>query len=254
MAALLASVALSGCGSGPAPTCGPAENSCLRVLFIGNSYTYVNDLPGTLAALARAQGKTAEVQTLATGGATLNDHLNDAATVPALESRKWDYVVLQEQSDTPSSSSGRDWLMFPAARALARQIEDRGEKPLFFMTWAHRDGDPSLGVPDYESMQRAVDSAYLSISNELDAPVAPVGVTWFVVRRQSSQVELWQGDGSHPSTAGTYLAACVFYATLFRQSPEGSSYQDGLDPATAQILAHAAASSVLTDPAQWGLR
>ena len=252
--ALVAPLALAGCGPAAAPTCGSGDDgSCLRVLFIGNSYTYVNDLPGTFAKLAQAGGHTVETDSLATGGQTLDGHLQDTATGQRLDARKWDYVVLQEQSEVPSAEASRDYAMYPAARSLVSLIRDRHETPLFFMTWAHRDGWPENGLPDYESMQRSIDDAYISIAQELDAPVAPVGVTWFVVRRQDSQIGLWQDDGSHPTTAGTYLAACVFYATIFRQSPEGLGYEGGLASETAQVLQKAAADNVLQNPAQWGL-
>jgi hypothetical protein len=246
------SLAVSGCGRSSA-TCAPGDGSCLAVLFIGNSYTYVNDLPGTFARLALSGGHRVEVDQLASGGATLHDHLADAATIPKLQSRPWSYVVLQEQSQMPALPASRDSWMYPAARSLVQLVRDRGESPMFFMTWAHRDGDSTAGIPDYETMQRAVNAAYLSISQELAAPVAPVGYVWFIVRRQDPLIDLWQGDGSHPSTAGTYLAACVFYAALFRQSPLGLGFDDGLGAGTAAIAQSAAADEVLANPAEWGL-
>ena len=143
--------------------------------------------------------------------------------------------------------------MYPAVRTLVDMIRRRAETPILFMTWAHRDGLPDNGMPDYESMQQSIDRGYLAIAAELLAPVAPVGIAWFVVRRQDPDIGLWQDDGSHPSTAGTYLAACVFYAAVFRQSPEGLAYTDGLSSDTASILQKAAAVNVLSNPAQWWL-
>jgi hypothetical protein len=248
----LALPALSGCG-GAAPTCGPSDSSCLRVLFVGNSYTYVNDLPATLASLAQAGGHTVQTDSLASGGATLADHIADPATTPKLDAVKWDFVVLQEQSEIPSIEASRAYTMYPAVRTLVEMIRQRGETPILFVTWAHRDGLPDNGMPDYESMQQSIDRGYLAIAAELLAPVAPVGVTWFVVRRQNPDIGLWQDDGSHPSTAGTYLGACVFYAAIFRQSPEGLGFTDGLSTATAAVLQKAAAVNVLSDPAQWWL-
>ncbi len=248
----LALLALSGC-SGAAPTCAPGDGSCLRVLFIGNSYTYVNDLPGTLANLARAGGHTIQTDSLVAGGATLADHLADPATTPKLDSLMWNFVVLQEQSETPAVESWRESTMYPAVRTLVAMVRQRDETPILFMTWAHRDGLPDNGLPDYESMQQSIDRGYVSIAAELLAPVAPVGVTWFVVRRQNPDIDLWQDDGSHPSTAGTYLAACVFYAALFRQSPEGLGFTDGLSTDAASVLQKAAAGTVLPNPAQWWL-
>jgi hypothetical protein len=144
--------------------------------------------------------------------------------------------------------------MYPAARTLAGRIQAGGATALFFMTWAHRDGLPGSGMPGYESMQLAIDDGYQEIARELGVPVAPVGYVWSVVRRQHPEIGLWQDDGSHPSTAGTYLAACVFYATIFRQSPEGLTFEGGLSDAQARVLQTEAGHDVLELRAQWGLR
>lgn len=83
--------------------------------------------------------------------------------------------------------------------------------------------------------------------------VAPVGAAWQTAVAQKAFPALWQDDGSHPTVQGTYLAACVFYATIFRQSPMGLSYHDGLSDAEAIKLQEVAATTVFTDAAQWGL-
>src|SRR5213592_1815281 len=142
-------------------------SGCTRLLFIGNSYTYVNDLPAMFADLARSGGHRVEVGMVAEGGATLRDHAGSVATAAKLTSAKWDVVVLQGQSQ-----------MYPAARRLADTIYRQGARPMFFLTWAHRDGWPENGLPDYASMQSAIDDGYLAIAAEEQAAVAPVGVAW----------------------------------------------------------------------------
>lgn len=251
---LMASLLLSGCAPAAAPTCAAESSSCLRVLFLGNSYTYVNDLPGTFARLAQAGGHQAETGMVANAGETLSQHVASSETRDGLASRKWSYVVLQEQSVTPAFEGNRKQDMYPAARSLAAMVTPTGATPIFFMTWAHRDGEPGGGLPGYESMQVQIDYAYTTIANELAVPVAPVGATWFVTRRQHPEIGLWQDDGSHPSQAGTYLAACVFYATIYRQSPEGLTYRGGVSEAAAAALQAAAAQEVLSNPKEWNLR
>jgi hypothetical protein len=75
-----------------------------------------------------------------------------------------------------------------------------------------------------------------------------------VVRRDHPEISLWGDDGSHPNGAGTYLAACVFYAVIFRSSPSGLSYHGGIDDGHARILQDEAGSQVLDHAADWGLR
>jgi len=244
---------ISASACAPAMDCSnlQANESCTRVLFIGNSYTYVNDLPTTFMNLARAGGHKTEVGMSAQGGWMLADHVKSPDTIAKINSEKWNFVVLQEQSEVPSIQSSRTQEMYPAARVLVDDVRQAGAVPIFFITWAYRDGLPANGMPNYESMQAQIDDGYILTAQALTSPVAPVGVAWFHIRDQYPQINLWQDDGSHPTTEGTYLAACVFYADIFRQSPEGSSYQANLPADTAQALQKVAASTVFNG--QWGI-
>jgi hypothetical protein len=94
-------------------------------------------------------------------------------------------------------------------------------------------------------MQAAIDEGYLGIASELSVPIAPVGDAWQAAVSGRLNLGLWQQDGVHPTTAGTYLAACVFYAAIFRQSPVGLSYHDGLSDADAAALQQIAAHTAL---------
>ena len=250
---ILCCLLISTLGCAPAMNCSnlQANETCTRVLFIGNSYTYVNDLPTTFMNLARAGGHKTEVGMSAQGGWMLADHVKSPDTISKINSEKWNFVILQEQSEVPTIQSSRTQEMYPAARVLVDDVRQVGAVPIFFITWAHRDGLPANGMPDYVSMQAQIDNGYLITAQALSSPVAPVGVAWFHVRNQYPQINLWQDDGSHPTPEGTYLAACVFYADIFRQSPEGSSYQDSLSAETAQDLQKAAADTVFNG--QWGI-
>ena len=241
------------CTSTP-PCSGSRATSCLRILFVGNSYTYMNDLPGMFAHLARAGGHRVEAGMAAPGGWTLSTHARSAETLNKLKSSKWDFVVLQEQSQVPAIEPTRTEAMYPAGRLLVRQIEDAGATPIFFLTWAHRDGWAEKGLPGYEAMQGQISRGYLGIAQELGVPAAPVGEAWLIAKTQHPGSELWQGDGSHPTEQGTYLAACVFYATIFRQNPEGLRYFAHLPKETARVLQMTAGDVVLKNPKQWNLR
>src|SRR6266545_6669802 len=164
-----------GCSAGAACQSQGDSADCTRVLFVGNSYTYVNDLPAMFATLATSGGHSVETGMLAEGGATLADHAASADTAAMLASARWGVVVLQEQSEIPSINLLRQGEMYPAARRLVRMIRDAGARPIFFLTWAHRDGWPAYGMADYSSMQSAIDDAYLAIAGTQNAGVAPVG-------------------------------------------------------------------------------
>ena len=91
------------------------------------------------------------------------------------------------------------------------------------------------------------------MASEIHAAVAPVGPAWWSVLGSEARPGLWQGDGSHPTRKGTYLAACVFYATIFDESPVGLGYHGGLSADEASTLQQIAASTVLGNTAAWGL-
>lgn len=232
---------------------GITSTHCTRILFIGNSYTYANDLPGTFARLAGSGGHTVEAEMAAEGSWTLADHASSTQTLNKLASKKWDIVVLQEQSQIPALASSREQQMFPAAQALVNKINQVGAKSFLFMTWAHQSGWPEAGLPDYQSMQGQIDGGYIDLSKQLNIPVAPVGYAWMMALNQDTQLGLWQEDGSHPDQAGTYLAACVFYAAIFQESPVGLTYLDGLTGDEAGELQAIASDAVLANPQEWNL-
>ena len=165
---IAASVVAAGCSAGH-DACG-GGSACTRVLFIGNSYTYTNDLPGTFVQLAQAGGHPVSTDSVAEGGATLADANTSDATASKLAATTWGFVVLQEQSEIPSMAGSRDQVMYPAARSLVARIKAVGATPVFFMTWAHEAGWPENGLPDYLSMQRQIDAAYVTIAQQLGVP------------------------------------------------------------------------------------
>lgn len=244
-------LAFGGCSGSRACDSAKPSSACTRVLFVGNSYTFVNDLPATFATLARAGGHDVRTGMVAQGGETLALHVSSGDAEAQLVSEQWGFVVLQEQSEIPALAGLRESQMDPAARELVGLVRAAGAEPLLFLTWAHRDGWPESGLPGYAGMQEALDDGYLAVGGEDHAAVAPVGYAWWTLLHEMPSAVLWQDDGSHPTVAGTYLAACVFYATIFEQSPQGLGYHDGLPGDQAAALQAVAAQVVLADPARW---
>ena len=192
----------------------------VRVLFVGNSYTYFNNLPEVFARLVDASHlKKVEYAMQTPGGWRLQDHLDHGNAVKTIQSQKWDYVVLQDQSQIGDNHviDGKpritsDANFYPAAINLAKAVQAAGAIPVFYLTWAKK------AVPEDQAM---LDNAYFRVAKETKSIVAPVGVAWADVRTKAPSIELYIEDGSHPSPAGTYLAACVFYATIIGRSPVG---------------------------------
>jgi hypothetical protein len=189
----------------------PAAPLFHHVLFVGNSYTSNHDLPGMVAALVEATDLPTKLQVESdvARGATLEDHWGAASVRGLIRSRAWDFVVLQEHSQRPLQAPDK---MEKYAKRFAGEIRKRGAKTVLFLTWARQE-EPKA--------QRALNRAYFKIAEALKALVAPVGPAWARVRRERPKLKLFANDGSHPTPAGTYLAACVFFAVLTGRSPVG---------------------------------
>ena len=209
----------------------------VRVLFVGNSLTFRNDLPGLVHQLGGTRTPIYAGSFTAPGW-QLSQFAGDDGLDRLLREVHWDVVVLQEQSQVPSfPENDRAREFDPPGRELADEIRASGAEPLLFVTWAHRTGD-RRNVPGdtYAAMQERVVDGYEEAARASASAVAPVGVAWEEVLQRRPQLELWAADGTHPSRAGSYLAACVFYSLLTRKSPVGNSFTAGLAPTLARFL------------------
>lgn len=204
-----------------------------RVLFIGNSYTSRNQLPRLLAKLAAAaeHARRIEFDLIVAGGASLKRHWNAGIAQESLARQSWNYVVLQEQSTLPLKNPAR---YHENVRLFAPEIVRRGAKVVLYLTWSRQ-----LAPDTQDRITRAVEE----IAAEVNALVVPVGRAWQVVMERHSDIPLYTDDGSHPTAAGSYLAACVFLVSLFGEAPRGFFVSDPLrlDRAVAATL-HAVAS------------
>lgn len=208
----------------------------LKALFIGNSFTARNDLPGLISGLAESRGKVLEHRLIHAGGASLRAHWNAGQAAEMIRGGGYDDVVLQEQSTLPVKNTAR---MHENVRLFDGAITAAGARAVLYMTWARRNAPDS---------QQAITDAYTAVGKELGATVVPVGVAWQRFLRDHDEPVLHDRDQSHPTVAGSYLAACVFLAALFNESPVGIDVDvPGLsadDRATLQAAAWGAWESV----------
>ena len=188
----------------------PVSARALRVLFIGNSLTYTNDLPSVVDAFARATGQRPfSHKTIAFPDFSLEDHWNRKESRKALAKEEWDYVVLQQG---PSASQEGRAVLLEFARRFAGEIRLIRGRPALYMVW------PSAGrLQDFEG----VSESYRQAAERVDGLVFPVGEAWVNAWRLDPSIRLYSADGFHPSTAGTYLAGAVIYEQLFNRSPIG---------------------------------
>lgn len=223
---------LLACGPGMAPA--PADAPTGGVLFIGNSLTGSNDLPGVVRALSSAAGVPLSTTALVAGGASLEDHWRAGAALDAIDGGGWRAVVLQQGPSTQPESRRHlvRWSGDFAARA-----REAGAAPWLYMVWPPADGDWASGM-----------AAYREAAERADAGLFPVAEAFQAAWRRDPALPLLGDDGFHPSPLGTYLAALVIVAQLAERSPAGLPIEiDGhpaIDPAVAALLQAAAAEAI----------
>jgi hypothetical protein len=219
----------------------------LHVLFLGNSYTYVNNLPQVIHDIAITTGDTLIFDSNTPGGYTLQQHLTDSISLNKIMLGNWDYVIMQEQSQLPSFEDYDDYYAYRLCSII--QQYSPCARSMFYMTWGRKNGD-ALNCPvwppvcTYEGMDSLLRISYLEMAGNTKSEVSPVGEVWNYIRHNYSLIELYQADESHPSLAGTYAAACSFYSSLFRKDPSLTTYDYSLSASDAAQIRLAAKSIV----------
>lgn len=233
-----------------------------KVLFIGNSYTAVNNLPNMVAQVALSMGDTLIYDSNTPGGYTFEAHSTNTTTIAKINANNWDYVVLQAQSQEPSFPPAQvEAETYPYADSLVRMIyeNDSCTRVLFYMTWGRKNGDASNCpfypvVCTYDGMQGRLRYSYLEMGTTHGAEVSPVGVVWNTIRDTYPLIELYQADESHPSLAGTYTAACTFYSAIFQKTIGSGAYvPSGLAVSDASSIYNTSNTIVFDSLDVWGI-
>ncbi len=232
-----------------------------RVLFIGNSYTYYNNLPMLVSQVASSAGDSIEFKSNTPGGYTYNNHTQDATTLSLISEGNWDFVVLQEQSQLPSFPIQQvETECFPYAHILDSLIIHHNPcaETVFYMTWGRKNGDASNcaswpPVCTYVGMDSLLKARYTQMANENQGIISPVSTVWRYLRNNAPSIELYAGDESHPSLAGSYAAACSFYAVIFRKDPTSITFNSSLTSEQAQTIKNATKLIVYDSLQNWNI-
>ena len=229
-----------------------------KVLFLGNSYTGVNNLPQLVHDVALSAGDTLVFDSNTPGGYQLIDHSQDVTSQTKIMNGGWDYVVIQGQSQEPIVLSNQ---FISGASFLANQIKQYNSCAVImpYMTWGRKNGDagncPSFPIVcTYQGMDTTLRDRYLNLTASIHGEVSPVSVVWNYLRQNFPNINLYQSDESHPSIEGSYAAACCFYTLLFKKDPTFINFNFGLNTADAAIIKSAAKMQVFDNLQLWDFK
>jgi PKD repeat protein len=229
-----------------------------RVLFLGNSYTGVNNLPQLIRDVALSAGDTLVFDSYTPGGYQLEDHTLDVNSKNKIMAGGWHYVVIQGQSQEPIIYNNQ---FTTGGHALSKLIKQYNPCAVTmpYMTWGRKNGDASTcgNFPitcTYQGMDTTIRYHYLNLTSFINGEISPVSILWNYLRQNNPGIDLYQADDSHPSGAGSYAAACCFYATIFKKDPTLITYDFGLSSTDAAIIRTAAKTKVFANLQMWNYK
>ena len=225
-----------------------------KVLFIGNSITYFNDMPQTFEDIANSKHDTTEVTVYAPGGTGFINHVNDANVYDHFRTGDWDYVVLQPGSnESPGYSE-------PIASTLerARQLKDSifyhnpCAKIVFYEISYGVWGNTEANLSQYNETMDLIRANLTQLADSTEQFFAPAGEALKTAWNANSNVMLWGGTGDiHPNAKGSYIIACAFYATIFNKQSLGTSVLGGVSEQEANQYQTIADTTVLNYLSDW---
>jgi len=233
-----------------------------KVLFLGNSYTFYNNMPQMVADMATNTGDTLNWSMLAPGGAYLYDHLNSQTSLNQIMEGDWDYVAMQEQSQALTLPDYQIGLTLTSIYELDSTINFYNPcvETMYYLTWGRKNGDKLFyriysGYTDstYEYMDSLLLARYTHVADSNQGEIAPAGAVWRYLRENHPGLELYQADESHPSIIGSYAAACAFYTAIFRKDPANLTFNASLNAGDAQIVRNAAREVVYKNLLDWNI-
>ena len=213
------------------------------ILFIGNSYTFYNDMPNTIfKPYLEAAGYEVTVDSITKGAYRLSQFADPedeygARVEAALTGEKvYDYVILQEQSIRPCTENVGDF--YQATRNLVARIRKTGAEPILYATWGRKTGNETLDKYGWtnESMTWMLAAAYSAIGEELGVRVMQVGVAFYDAYTRYPNIEIYHTDKTHPSYEGSFIAALTLASGILGIDPFSVGYKGAMPDSRAEVL------------------
>lgn len=226
----------------------------ISVLFIGNSYTFMNDMPFIFQKMAEAEGINAYVDTVVQGGKNLQYHSTRKETYEKISSRNWTYVVIQGHSNefaTPKTEIEAKSKMYLSRIIDSVRTNNSCTKVILYMTWAYKNGNKNWeSIDSYDKMQNMVKDNYMLMAKDFNTIVSPVGYVWQDIRNKKKDLNLYIEDEKHPNLYGSFISAATFFMTITKLSPIGNPIQIDLKPETKEFIEREV-YSIVSEYSKW---
>jgi hypothetical protein len=233
------------------------DENAVKILFIGSSYLGYYNLTDMFYNLAVEKSKNIFIDKRIVYGQDLSILSSDSETIKKIFARKWDYVILQGVSHTISEEKWH-YLIVPYIISLKNTIAANcaATKTIYMMGWGYKDGLQWMAgeTEDYFELQTNICNQSVKLAKENNFSIAPVGWAWYHVIKEKPEIELFGPDLNHQTLTGSYLSACVFYATIFKEPLNEMNYNAGLESGLAFYLQRIASETVLNDLEKWNLK
>lgn len=207
-----------------------------KVLFIGNSQTFYNDLPKMTQNIASSLGDVLDYEESTIPSFSFRQHINNSETRNKIRKGGWNYVILQESSAWPALWN--DYVednIYPYLQQLKDLIEETNPcaKIILYHTWGYKDGIPNScaswpNVCSYTSMDNQLQDRFKEMATKFNTMLAPVGPVWRNLRTNFPLIELFDPDKTHPSLKGSFVGAMTFYTIFFEKDASASTYDAGI--------------------------
>ena len=236
------------------------DQDSLSILFIGNSYFWMNDMPSTFKEIARYGGKNVYIDSYLVSNTSLTDHVNDEKCHAKIASQDWDLIVVIGSSSAVAYpeiiNHDPDYTILEEFCNIVYSICNNCQV-MFCMPWAYETGVilPDGRRDDFEAMQYKIYTNTVEFCSRENVIIAPIGWAWQKALQGKNYPlhYLHDVDTYHPNVLGTYLGACVIFSCIYRQTCFGTYFNPGFSFEDKRYLQEIASTTVLSSLSTWNI-
>lgn len=223
-----------------------------RVLFIGNSMTFFNDMPVIFKNIAESKGKTVEITSQTAGGAGFVHHVDNPAVFQTIRSKIYDYVVLQPGTAESAGVSFPVDVTANRGKILRDSIRKYSPCSKIFLYEIPYGVRAQNDYANYFDVQKQIKDSITRMSELMQVEMIPAGESARAHYASSQDLALHSTyNDVHPNLNGSYLVAASIFSAIYQQASYPSAFFGGLAPNTAEYYQQVSGDTVLTNPSQW---